>query len=148
MTDNQEAETLGIEPEPSMKSLELAGLTKEKFLQMSERAAVNFNPHSARGKANIKKLKQGAFDHPELCEIKSHMVDLTGFLKRSEVTRLAKEWDVELESFKCHTCSKQQKDLDSKLLRCGACGESYYCSKSCQQSHWKTHKLTCCKPAQ
>jgi hypothetical protein len=146
MEDNRQAELLGIDPEPSQRSLELAGLDRKKFLQMSERAAANFNPHSARGRANARKLKQASnFDGTVLGDIKNHMINLSSELRRSKVTKLAKEWDVELNLFKCHTCGTQQKDLSAKLLRCGACGEAYYCSKVCQQSHWKTHKLTCRK---
>lgn len=144
MEDSKRAEVLGTEPEPSERSLALAGLDKQKFLQMSERAASNFNRHSAKGRENIRKLRQvGQFDRPELNVIKDHMLDLTALLNRSEVSRLAAEWNVDLNLFKCHTCNVQQKQLNFKLRRCGGCGEVYYCSKECQQAHWKQHKLSC-----
>ena len=28
-------------------------------------------------------------------------------------------------------------------LRCSKCKKVYYCSKECQKSDWKTHKLSC-----
>lgn len=39
----------------------------------------------------------------------------------------------------CHICKK----TDVKLLKCGACGIVQYCSKECQKSDWKDHKVTC-----
>lgn len=30
-------------------------------------------------------------------------------------------------------------------LHCGACKKTYYCSKECQMSHWKDHKINCKK---
>ena len=144
MEDSKQAELLGVEPEPSERSLAIAGLDRQKFLQMSERAASNFNRHSVKGRENLRKLKQAAnFDKPELNVIKNHMLDLTSLLNRAEVSRLAAEWDVDLIVFKCQSCNIQQKQLTTKLRRCGGCGEVYYCSKTCQQSHWKQHKQSC-----
>ncbi|KIJ95976.1 hypothetical protein K443DRAFT_107974, partial [Laccaria amethystina LaAM-08-1] len=40
---------------------------------------------------------------------------------------------------KCSLCNKRQ----SGLLLCSACGERIYCSKECQQTDWKTHKVFC-----
>ncbi|KAJ6576027.1 hypothetical protein DFH09DRAFT_980979 [Mycena vulgaris] len=34
----------------------------------------------------------------------------------------------------------------TKSLRCGACQLVVYCSKDCQQKHWKTHKSDCKDP--
>ena len=31
------------------------------------------------------------------------------------------------------------------LLSCSACKQTKYCSRTCQKSHWKTHKLRCSK---
>lgn len=147
LEDNARGEKLGREPEPSDKSLALAGLSREKFLQMSEKAAANFSPHSLKGKTNLDKLSSATgFENPVLDDMKTHMVGLTSLLKRSEVSKLSKHWDVGLELFKCQQCSRQQKDLSTKLRRCGGCGETFYCSKECQQIHWKSsHKKTCTK---
>ncbi|GFH55173.1 hypothetical protein CTEN210_11649 [Chaetoceros tenuissimus] len=43
-----------------------------------------------------------------------------------------------------HTCVKcHQVDLDKQLLVCAKCKYAAYCSKECQVSHWKDHKLHC-----
>lgn len=36
-------------------------------------------------------------------------------------------------------CAKSEEDLDDgeKLMKCGKCGEVYYCSKECQKSDCK-----------
>ncbi|EDR13138.1 uncharacterized protein LACBIDRAFT_308645 [Laccaria bicolor S238N-H82] len=40
---------------------------------------------------------------------------------------------------KCSQCSKRK----SRLLLCSGCGERIYCSKECQQTDWKAHKVSC-----
>lgn len=43
----------------------------------------------------------------------------------------------------CHACAKPEA-RGSKLLRCGACGVSSYCSAACQKADWKAgHKGAC-----
>ena len=37
----------------------------------------------------------------------------------------------------CYVCKKATKDL------CKRCKSTYYCSKSCQKSHWMKHKSEC-----
>jgi len=39
----------------------------------------------------------------------------------------------------CATCGK----TDVKLMACSRCKKAFYCSKPCQVSGWKTHKLVC-----
>jgi hypothetical protein len=34
---------------------------------------------------------------------------------------------------------------DKGTHRCSRCGWAKYCSVICQKSHWKTHKIDCCK---
>ena len=46
----------------------------------------------------------------------------------------------------CHNCHQESKD-GKALKRCIRCEEAYYCSKECQQEHWKTHKKSCKKAA-
>ena len=38
----------------------------------------------------------------------------------------------------CGLCGKACKEL-----KCGRCGQVYYCDKACQRSHWKRHKPEC-----
>lgn len=40
---------------------------------------------------------------------------------------------------RCTNCLKNS--FDCKL--CGACKNTYYCSKLCQKQHWQIHKLSC-----
>ena len=42
----------------------------------------------------------------------------------------------------CANCSGPGQP---SLLSCGACKQTKYCSRTCQKSHWKTHKLHCSK---
>ena len=42
----------------------------------------------------------------------------------------------------CANCSGPGQP---SLLSCGACKQTKYCSRACQKSHWKTHKLHCSK---
>ncbi len=39
------------------------------------------------------------------------------------------------------TCATCGDSAPSK--KCGRCQKMYYCSRGCQKSHWRTHKLTC-----
>ena len=39
-----------------------------------------------------------------------------------------------MEKRVCYACKKQTKYL------CNRCKSTYYCSKSCQKTHWKNHK--------
>ena len=43
----------------------------------------------------------------------------------------------------CEKCGDKH-DI-RKLSLCRDCGLSWYCSKECQEQHWSTHKLRCCK---
>ncbi|KAL8868943.1 MAG: hypothetical protein Q9174_004646 [Haloplaca sp. 1 TL-2023] len=45
----------------------------------------------------------------------------------------------------CSSCHKTSSDLGSPLLRCAKCRSTYYCSKTCQTTDWKTHKRLCGK---
>jgi hypothetical protein len=42
----------------------------------------------------------------------------------------------------CANCSGPGQP---SLLSCAACKQTKYCSRTCQKSHWKTHKLHCSK---
>ena len=44
----------------------------------------------------------------------------------------------------CESCGiKGGGDSGKKLLECGGCLTSYFCSTSCQQQSWKSHKKLC-----
>ena len=47
----------------------------------------------------------------------------------------------------CAQCEKKGHDTGpNKLLRCGQCLVTHYCSKNCQKKHWKAeHKVVCRK---
>ena len=48
----------------------------------------------------------------------------------------------ETSQSQCANCSGPGQP---SLLSCGACKQTKYCSRTCQKSHWKTHKLNCSK---
>lgn len=148
--DALRCERLGIDPEPSDETFLNAGLSKGEFLLMTEKAAANLNSKSERGEESRRKLE--LFTHSlgrDLEEVSAHMVDLSNKLNRSTITKLSKQWNVDLDHYKCVNCSKQQKDCDSKLLKCGNCGDVYYCSKACQKEHWRGgHRETCVRYVQ
>ena len=39
-------------------------------------------------------------------------------------------------------CAACQKEL-TEVLKCGGCGQVYYCSQSCQKANWAEHKKVC-----
>ena len=43
----------------------------------------------------------------------------------------------------CEQCG-DKSDI-TQLSICGSCALAWYCSKECQEKHWPTHKLRCCK---
>ena len=44
----------------------------------------------------------------------------------------------------CHATSRKVvEEEDTSLLRCSRCKNAWYCSTSCQRSHWPTHKVEC-----
>ena len=45
----------------------------------------------------------------------------------------------------CESCGIKEGggDRGKKLLECGGCLTSYFCSTSCQQQSWKLHKKLC-----
>ena len=46
----------------------------------------------------------------------------------------------------CAFCSKTENE--EKFKQCAGCGGPVYCSRDCQRSHWKVHKLVCKKSAE
>ena len=48
----------------------------------------------------------------------------------------------------CANCTKLESDLGCKLVRCGKCKQTKYCSKECQVQHWKkAHRKQCKMPS-
>jgi hypothetical protein len=45
---------------------------------------------------------------------------------------------------KCGNCNKEGSEL-APLKLCSICKKTFYCSKECQSSSWKNHKLFCKK---
>jgi hypothetical protein len=44
----------------------------------------------------------------------------------------------------CQNCGKsKQKDGVAQLMSCGKCKLTVYCSKECQRTNWKEHRLLC-----
>jgi hypothetical protein len=46
---------------------------------------------------------------------------------------------------RCLFCEESPACAAMKLNRCGKCRQVVYCSKGCQEAHWKVHKLVCVK---
>ena len=44
-----------------------------------------------------------------------------------------------VDFFRCFLCGEE----GTKLKKCSQCEIAYYCNKTCQQGHWKDHKLAC-----
>lgn len=44
---------------------------------------------------------------------------------------------------KKHVCERQECNNETNLKRCGSCKSVVYCSKTCQQKDWKSHKMIC-----
>jgi len=43
------------------------------------------------------------------------------------------------------TCSVCERKSKTKMMHCSRCKNVFYCSKKCQTSAWKIHKLRCLK---
>ena len=43
----------------------------------------------------------------------------------------------------CEYCGFTEAQIGHKLKVCGRCKIAVYCSKSCQEKAWKTHKQMC-----
>jgi hypothetical protein len=41
----------------------------------------------------------------------------------------------------CQNCLKHESD--EKMMKCGGCGYTYYCSRACQRAAWNKHKVVC-----
>ena len=46
-----------------------------------------------------------------------------------------------VDLFRCYLCQKEGRS--PPLRKCTQCEVAYYCSKTCQRSHWKIHKSVC-----
>ena len=141
--DMSNAQAVGGEMEPSQETLAVAGLTREEFVLISEKVVANFSKHTETGKYCRELIDK--LDGNSLGGVKTHLHGLFESMTRKEVSKLSKRWNVNLQHFKCISCDLQQKDCDKKLLRCGGCGEFFYCSKVCQKIHWREgkHRNTC-----
>ena len=45
---------------------------------------------------------------------------------------------------KCASCNSTESAIN-EYKACARCGKVFYCKKSCQKSHWKSHKKVCNK---
>mmetsp|Transcript_11094 Transcript_11094/g.27992 ORF Transcript_11094/g.27992 Transcript_11094/m.27992 type:complete len:97 (+) Transcript_11094:70-360(+) len=45
----------------------------------------------------------------------------------------------------CAFCLVKDEDSEVDLMRCGACKQTFYCSREHQRSDWPAHKLLCKK---
>jgi mitochondrial splicing suppressor protein 51 len=43
----------------------------------------------------------------------------------------------------CNTCHVLESETDHQLKHCAKCPTTLYCSRECQKSDWKSHKLVC-----
>jgi hypothetical protein len=43
----------------------------------------------------------------------------------------------------CALCHSRREPTQGDFKCCGACKSVHYCSKACQQAHWKGHKQAC-----
>lgn len=57
----------------------------------------------------------------------------------AEVVELQKQQAAKNKKKKCDNCGAEAH----KLMQCSRCQLARYCSKKCQQKHWKEHKATC-----
>mmetsp|Transcript_7609 Transcript_7609/g.18322 ORF Transcript_7609/g.18322 Transcript_7609/m.18322 type:complete len:472 (-) Transcript_7609:154-1569(-) len=57
--------------------------------------------------------------------------------------------DSRKSSIQCGQCQAVEPEGDEAIFfsKCSRCKLMYYCSRDCQQKHWKIHKKSCKKPA-
>ena len=54
--------------------------------------------------------------------------------------------DQRFTSIRCGQCQRVEVE-DELFSKCSRCKMVYYCSRECQNTHWKSHKKTCTRPA-
>ena len=90
--------------------------------------------------------------HSEATRIALSPLFSSSFIKKPSLTDVE---NANIESFLKSPSSEVSQSLTQcancsgpgqpSLLSCSACKQTKYCSRTCQKSHWKTHKLHCSK---
>ena len=92
------------------------------------------------GKDGWKPARNSA-DYNRVMKRLKALKDLTAMAKESFAAEGNKDY-----GRLCRNCSKSGYDLKEsgkRLLSCGKCKNTYYCSRECQVQDWKDHKKTC-----
>lgn len=76
---------------------------------------------------------------PEL--VRTRLIDICRIADLASAPLQQKGMDVRF----CRNCSKSAVDvgMDTKLLACSKCKNTYYCSRECQVADWKEHRKSC-----
>ena len=120
-----------------------ADMTPERFLQISEMMGAGMK-HGGRDNIlnNLGPMAPGYEKYEDLRNdtMKTYTKNCIKS-GRTEAGILGMDSNI----YCCQKCNIQERDLTGggKLLKCGRCFHAYYCSKECQKSHWKTHKINC-----
>ena len=63
----------------------------------------------------------------------------------TELSDIKKMLEIILKQYNYNYCNYcEHNELQVDLQRCGKCKKIHYCSRTCQKSDWKNHKILCC----
>jgi len=132
-----------------LKMLLFCAQTKQQHVDIMSGqgfTALFYAVHDNRPQCLLELLKAGAthttrFYWPELGDLLTYE-GLATHYKHSHLAQLIKNFSMPFENG-CVACGSEQK----KLVKCGRCLAAQYCSRACQEKHWKFmgHRYDCKK---
>jgi tetratricopeptide (TPR) repeat protein len=121
----------------------------EKFLRATIRRDELYGRRTLEQQSPVLQLCRDQFANftngpPELRRARENL-DAAYLLGKLEGLNVQQELviDKSLRSHRCLNCGKMATDIGCRLSKCSRCKQVSYCSRDCQRSDWKSHKVFC-----